>query len=277
MKIQAVNIEPTSACNLRCLICSRIPDKRFTKRMSMELYRLILKQLSASKYCVASTVLRFFLSGEPTLHPKLATMVSLASASGFWKTLIHTNGTLLTGELMEELIAARLLNLSISFDGATKEQYELVRCGACFEETLINARMAISHAQGTNTKVTIQSIVPNGESIEERRAGIKKLFPKAKSLYIRHPHNWNVKDSVGAASNKAYGAVCMFPSWFFPIYCNGDVPICCADLNGDQVIANIQDETIDTIWATKFAVIRDALATKTHVPAVCKKCERYVA
>ena len=277
MKISAINIEPTSACNLRCSICSRIPGKRLPRFMTMQLYRNILRQILDSKHCLPSTELRFFLSGEPTLHPQLATMVKLASAVGLWKTLIHTNVTVLDSDLMLELIEAKLLNLSISFDGADKQTYELVRRGADFDESLQNARMAVSYAQGTNTNVTIQSIVPAGESIEERRAAICKLFPQAKSLYIRHPHNWNAAGSVTTAKNIAYGAVCMFPSMFFPIYCNGDVPVCCADLNGDCVIANVNDESIDKIWDTKFASIRDALATKIDVPSVCQNCERYRA
>jgi len=76
--------------------------------------------------------------GEPLLYKNLEALLGLIEE--YHCSLgLYTNGTLLTEQLMERIIP--LLNdLKVSFDGATKEAYETLRSGACYDSVLESIR-----------------------------------------------------------------------------------------------------------------------------------------
>jgi MoaA/NifB/PqqE/SkfB family radical SAM enzyme len=75
--------------------------------------------------------------GEPLAHQGIVGMVAQAKALGGPVELI-TNGTLLTRDVSERLIAAGLDLLWVSLDGATPESYTDVRLGAALPQVLAN-------------------------------------------------------------------------------------------------------------------------------------------
>jgi MoaA/NifB/PqqE/SkfB family radical SAM enzyme len=75
--------------------------------------------------------------GEPLAHQNIVGMVAQAKALGGPVELI-TNGTLLTRNVSERLIAAGLDLLWVSLDGATPESYTDVRLGAALPQVLAN-------------------------------------------------------------------------------------------------------------------------------------------
>jgi radical SAM protein with 4Fe4S-binding SPASM domain len=85
--------------------------------------------------------------GEPLLAPDLLQMVEACTERGI-AVGFNSNGTLLTRDLADRLVATGLAWLHISLDGATAETYEGVRDGARFDvvranlEGLLEARRA---------------------------------------------------------------------------------------------------------------------------------------
>ena len=75
--------------------------------------------------------------GEPLLAPDLLRMVEYAAARGI-RIGFNTNGTLLTRERSERLVAGGLDWLHVSLDGATAATYEGVRDGSDFERVRRN-------------------------------------------------------------------------------------------------------------------------------------------
>jgi MoaA/NifB/PqqE/SkfB family radical SAM enzyme len=86
-----------------------------------------------------SSSLKVFFGGlgEPLSHPAVVDMVARAKAIGSTVELI-TNGTLLTKEMSEALVASGLDTLWISLDGARNESYSGVRLGANLSQVLEN-------------------------------------------------------------------------------------------------------------------------------------------
>ena len=91
---------------------------------------------------------------------------------------------------------------------------------------------------------------------------------------IRYPHNWCEDGSIKGADTREYHG-CMFPFRFFSIYANGDVPICCADLNGEYIIGNILDSSIEELWDGPMESIRTRMRNGDPIPELCDRCERY--
>src|SRR4051794_4959538 len=121
-----LQVEITSACNLRCVMCLvryRPPVNKLAGAMPPELFRRIVDGLPGLRRLTLQGL------GEPLLSPYLLDMVGLAVdrriTVGF-----NTNATLLTRRRADQLVASGVDWLHVSLDGATKAGYETVRDGA---------------------------------------------------------------------------------------------------------------------------------------------------
>ncbi len=142
--LRKVYIEPTNRCNLECRTCIRNIWEEPLGEMSSATFARIVEGLSS--FSPPPTVF-FGGLGEPLFHPDIVEMVGQAKALGSTVELI-TNGTLLTQDLSEQLIEARLDCLWVSLDGATPESYADIRLGAALPEVLANLT-GFRHARWT--------------------------------------------------------------------------------------------------------------------------------
>jgi radical SAM protein with 4Fe4S-binding SPASM domain len=129
-----LQIEITSACNLRCVMCLvryQAPVNKLAGAMRPELFRRVLDEVP--------TLNRLTLQGlgEPLLSPYLMGMIAAAVARqitvGF-----NTNATLLNRRRAEELVRSRVDWLHVSLDGASAAGYTAVREGADFDAVVSN-------------------------------------------------------------------------------------------------------------------------------------------
>lgn len=125
------NLEPTFRCNLECPMCPRFSSEDPHLDMSMETYQ----RIHAAMDC-AHTV-DFTGWGEPTLHPEIYRMISMAKDKGCITTMT-SNGTTLRERNARRLIEAGLDRLAVSVDGMRPETYEPLRIGATFEKLTRN-------------------------------------------------------------------------------------------------------------------------------------------
>lgn len=129
-----LQLEVTSACNLRCTMCLvryRPPVNKLAGAMPLELFRRIVADVP--------TLRRLTLQGlgEPLLSPYLMDMIRHAGRRGV-EVGFNSNATLLTRRRAEELVRAGLSWLHVSLDGATARTYERVRDGADFGTAVAN-------------------------------------------------------------------------------------------------------------------------------------------
>ena len=132
-------IEPTSICNLRCIMCFQ-DDPRLSRnrellgRMDFDLYRRIVDE--GAKHGLAAIVLAS--RGEPMLHDRIFDMIRYAKGAGILDVKMNTNATRLTPERSRELLASGLDTLVFSVDAATKEDFERIRVRANFDKVVEN-------------------------------------------------------------------------------------------------------------------------------------------
>ena len=98
-------------CNLSCGYCNEYDKTSEPVPLDILKQRLTkLKELGAFSVC--------FTGGEPTLHPDLPELIRFARHElKFFKTVMITNGFLLTKELIIALNEAGLQDMQISIDG----------------------------------------------------------------------------------------------------------------------------------------------------------------
>ena len=135
-----VLIEPTSICNIRCIMCFQV-DKSFTKkeymgRMPWEIFTKAVDEI-AENNCQAITLAS---RGEPTLHPQLGEMLMYIKNKGILDLKLNSNATRLTEKLSRDILEAEVKEVVFSVDAGTKETYESIRVKGKFDQVVNNIK-----------------------------------------------------------------------------------------------------------------------------------------
>ncbi|MFE9692076.1 radical SAM protein [Micromonospora sp. NPDC005806] len=144
-----LQLEVTSACNLRCLMCLvryRPPVNKLAGAMRPELFHRLVEDLPALRRLTLQGL------GEPLLSPYLMEMIAAAVERDIYVGF-NTNATLLTRRRAEELVASGVDWMHVSLDGAHAEAYQRVRDGADFDTVVANLAglVAAKRAGGSDT------------------------------------------------------------------------------------------------------------------------------
>jgi radical SAM protein with 4Fe4S-binding SPASM domain len=129
-----LQVEITSACNLRCAMCLvryRPPVNKLAGALPLDVYERLLDELPGLRRLTLQGL------GEPLLSPYLLDMVRLAKARGV-EVGFNSNATLLRRTVADRLVAEGLDWLHVSLDGATSVTYQAIREGADFDTVLAN-------------------------------------------------------------------------------------------------------------------------------------------
>jgi radical SAM protein with 4Fe4S-binding SPASM domain len=130
----ALQVEVTSACNLRCAMCLvryRPPVNKLAGALPLDLYRRLLDEVPPLRRLTLQGL------GEPLLSPYLLDMVRLAKGRGI-AVGFNSNATLLTRAKADALVAEGLDWLHVSLDGARAGTFEAIRDGADFDKVVGN-------------------------------------------------------------------------------------------------------------------------------------------
>lgn len=129
-----LTLEPTSACNYRCTMCSQ---GHYTERPSyFEIDDTAVERALPILEFVENLATQ--VTGEPTLSLQFGKIANYATSHGVYIDMI-TNGSLLHKTNAD---LSKFSVVCVSFDGATKEVFEAQRVGASFENVVQNIRMA---------------------------------------------------------------------------------------------------------------------------------------
>ena len=278
-----VVIATTDACNLRCPMCISSPHN-----VHFELPFDTFRELARETFPLAKEY-HMGGSGEPLLTSYFSKIPPIVKDYQL-KMSIITNGMLLT-EKISEMIMPVLRDVKVSFDGATKETFEKIRPGSCFETIVENIRdfVRIRESSPKKAEITLQTTLmydnikefPNIVEIAHdlgvdrvkacfMRALTKEMTPQCLWFHKKIANRYLEKAEKLA---KSYGIRAMFPKRFdlreshgidaktkkrgFCHYLWEEVWI---DTNGDvkpcchrksPVVGNINEETFKKIWNNK--------------------------
>lgn len=149
-------LEVSNVCDLQCAMCptfSALSSERFTSISNR--YRgffdmdLIEERLDESLR--HALVVHAFGYGEPTLHPGFT---ELLQRLGRYEVMVDffTHGMHLDEELCAEMVRQRVSKITLSFSGASQEDYENVYLGGNFEQVLSNLKRLHRHKQAASAK-----------------------------------------------------------------------------------------------------------------------------
>jgi len=300
----SIIIEPTTRCNLDCLMCDPALRSRTKQQMTIAQFHHIAGQFPHLQKLAIQGV------GEPLMNPDFFDMVDYAKSKKIF-VYFNTNACLLNEKNCGRLIAAGPDEVRISIDGATKETYEHFRCGAVFEKVIENlTRFTALASDSIHIGVWFLAMKENINELPQMpelvsRAGVK-------NLYIQNLHSWgkdelskSVVQDMGInrggfaeiiAQTETQAAVhgvtlnkvsdfsgqqtergCQWPWFSTYISVEGCVTPCCVQGSNPDIInfGNIFETPFAEIWNNKkYQAFRRALKSDSP-PKICLGCPAY--
>ena len=133
-----VQIEPTSFCNFRCIMCYQA-DKSFSNKshgfmgfLEFELFKKISDQLEGNVEAIT-----FASRGEPTLNKDFLKILEY-SKDKFLALKMNTNASMLNEKMIHGILSSDLQTIVFSIDEKDKETYEKIRVNGNFDKIIKN-------------------------------------------------------------------------------------------------------------------------------------------
>ena len=246
-------LEQTYRCNLRCGSCVHgHPHLRNRYNpgiscMPWSLFERII--LEAELYRCPS--LAMHVNDEPLLVKDLGKRIAFARKHGFMDILMTTNGLLLSGDRIKEVIEAGVTRILFSLDACTRETYRKVRGG-----NLDNVLRAIAGVKKYRNKLRTHlpiiraSFVPTAlnrhelESFKIRFAGIADYIDIQPLSVFRKANS----GLVPSDAQRVTSFRCSQPWSTLVVRGNGDVLPCCSFYGPRIVLGNAFRDSLYNIF-----------------------------
>jgi radical SAM protein with 4Fe4S-binding SPASM domain len=229
-----IEIETNTNCNRKCRICPRQKHEREVGFMPADLYSHLLDQLASMKFRGRFSPVFY---NEPLMDTRLAGLMREAKTK-LPKTniVVFTNGSLLTQENIEALVAAGVDTLLVSqYEGNLRAD----------EEPYLDAVKHLS--EDVRRKIRYRTL--GDEDFLSSSGGLVR-----------------VKKPVTKTR-------CIQASQSCVVDFRGDVVLCCNDYYGKHTFGNVRDEHILDIWnKPHFVKLRKELRHGDFQLEICKTC-----
>lgn len=167
----AGNFELTPRCNFNCGMCyvhlSEAEQRRRGKELTAEQWLSI-----GEEACRNGLVFLLLTGGEPTLRPDFMEILSGLKRMGLLIS-VNSNGFLLRGELLEQILRDPPHRFNITLYGTSNETYEAL-CGRPAYDTVLQNIRALRQA-GLDVKVNLTLTPENMDDREAVTAAAKEL------------------------------------------------------------------------------------------------------
>jgi len=265
-----LDLESTSACNLKCFMCFQSYNPPAPGYMDFDLFKKAIDEGSENGLC--STKLHY--RGEPLLHPQIVDMVRYAKEKGVIEVMFNTNATLLTEEKARGFIEAGLDKMICSIDGCTKDVYESVRTGAKFEDVLENIKrlQRLKSEMGSETPYVRVQMVDTPKNHSQIDEYVKFWGGIADQIAIEDMNDYHEKPDKEPLVSSEFECSQLWQRLF--VLWNGDIILCCCDHYSKMVLGNISKNTISEIWKSdKLQKLRQLhMDGESHKIPLCAQC-----
>lgn len=273
---QLIQIETSTACNAKCLMCPRDQQTRPHGVMDESLFWKIVeeaKELGIRK-------LLPFIDGEPFADPRMPRFIGrLSSDFPEIDVCIYTNGSLLDDDKIASMLESRnLTQLNVSIQGGDKETYERVT-GLNWDVTTRNVERLIEANNRMESPKTIRMNMCIFSETKDSEAEFRRRWDRENVIICtgafsnfggiasgdESEHVWI--DKPRRACDRAIEHVYVF--W------NGDVGQCCFDLKQTVTYGNLQDSSLrEIIRSDKYQSMMEShrQIDVSGMPEICHKC-----
>ena len=271
-KPSQVNIEVTSICNSKCIMCPRHQMRRTMQVMPWELYEKVV--LESKQYGVKNFALNGYGEIFTAKKDYKKYINFLFEHIPDAKVTINTNASLMNEEAAHFLIEKKINTVHIDIDGATKETFEKVRVNLKYEMVVRNVKRLIEMRNGLGAMYpTVRvGIINQPETQHEIEDFIKQWTGVAD--YVAEDILVTRAGEVDVQYEHQVVKPCFLPWGEMNVFTSGEVSMCCDDWDGEHVMGNMNEQSLVEIWAgDKFKALRELHQQgRACENSVCEKC-----
>lgn len=271
----SLNIETTNDCNFNCLMCPRKKTNRGFGKISLELYRKIIDQLTQEKKKLFTLTL--IKDGEPLLHSQLPEMIAYAKEKNVARRIeIFSNGSLLSEKTGRSLIASGLDVLNVSLNAAHPQIHQKLTGTTSYNKVVENLKkfMVLKREMKSEKPLVVAKIIEMEETKDEI-PDFKKMWRNTADQVVVSPgHNYG-GGVVRPKSFKRERYPCVLPWGFMVVNFDGEVTTCCANyLRNELIMGDIRKQKLKEIWQSeKYRRLRrDHLTGNLKDWPTCRSC-----
>lgn len=306
-----VEVEHTTCCNKKCIMCEHSYWSERQERLSFEKYKSILDQFPRARWAN--------VTGEGTgfLNPDFLKIIEYLRSRDISVNFVDEF------DFLDEQKARKLVELGvnciwISMDGARKETYEKIKVGCNFEKALSNikALLRIKKELGSPFPVLCFRFIVNNINYQEMPQMVELIhslgdlgegavleftglltFPQIKYLELpeipekiieeaqKRAKELNVNISFSHLQKEKLPSINNCAAWTEPyIMMGGWVLPCCAVLMSNRrdflrkyAFGNTNEKSFKEIWnSPRYRKFRKMIISpKEKVPILCAGCRAY--
>jgi len=232
--------------------------------------------------------INLFWFGETFLYPELPSAIKYIKEN-LPKTQINisTNGALVNGKIVEEIINSGLDTLNFDIDGATKLTFESIRKNLNYEQVTGNVKNFINHRKKLKKKKPKVSvtIIKMDRTINEIDSFIDYWKDIVDHTGVNDYNTWlgAVEDrNVGKRKEKSregkFTFPCDHPFNELVIAADGTATMCCLDWDCSEEVGNLKKNSVKEIWTgEKLKEKRQLLIeNKCDRIPICKNCNSFI-
>jgi radical SAM protein with 4Fe4S-binding SPASM domain len=220
--------------------------------MEFDLFKEVVDQVSGY-----SSVIRLHNMGESLFHKKISEFIEYGKKKKL-KTVLSTNASALSEKTTKKILDAELNELLISFDGTSKETYEICRSKAKFEKVLrnINRLLELKAANGKSFPKITMSLIDMPMTHNEVEKFKNNWTPRVESVRIKAARNWDgssdrINQLVDVPGKRKETQPCFWLWSKFVILWDGRVVPCCMDYDAKYVLGNVKEKSLQEIFNDK--------------------------
>jgi radical SAM protein with 4Fe4S-binding SPASM domain len=265
MRIPILQIETTNACNARCAFCA-VPHQKLRRApIGGALFSKIIDDAKN----IGVTEIMPFLNGEPMLDSKFIERIAeINEKIPNAHVSFFSNGSLLSKDKAKELSGVKISGINFSIN-AISDSARVAVMGLPLSETIENILAFKDICPDVNISVSglMDTTYWTAEEMQEftrfwREKGIKP------SLFF----NGNWAGKTRKVCNVSGG--CGRPDSVLTVLSNGNVALCCYDLEGEVTFGNLKDKNIAEVWNSEelenYRLLND-LGRRSELK-LCKDC-----
>lgn len=275
-------VETCNNCNGSCIMCAKSrKELKELQIMKDMVFDKIVEEIKSYNHWIEMVCLNS--DGEPLLDKKISERVKKLKDIGIKHVYISTNGQLLTKDVIEELMTAGLDDIRISMDGYFKQTFEKIRRGLDYDKIKENVLNLIQMRNQKQSHMHIRiRMVELDENAGERKEWLEYWKSKVNEndkVQLMPMHTWSGKIADEEQSRIEYYSdkpcVSVFSS--FAINYNGDVQLCDSDIDQQEILGNIMENSIQKIWqGERLEAIRNwhANSQRNNIK-ICQGCDHW--
>ena len=270
---QDIIIESSAFCNLKCIMCPQPFLTRKRGAMSFRVFKKIIDEVA-----VESPRSRIWIAimGEPLLlKDKLIRMIRYGIGKGL-ELHLNTNAEFLTKSMADQLIKAKLDEIIVGLDAATKETFDKIRIGGDFDLIVGNVEYLLK-AKKKKPHVVLQFIVMD-ENEREMAEFKERWLERGATVKIRQKLGWGAgvkADNLDLPESERFP--CSWLARTVSIHWTGKFAQCDGDWDGKYSPGDINKQTIKEVWEGELARRRARHWRMDFSHELCAKCKDWQA